>query len=206
MCVLSALLLLVMFCRVKVWRLWYIPTHTSSCTIHVSKSASTFPCTGANRQQQGGDGASSILILYTIFTGKEWGHITLVLDANALECVSVWQPIKSMAGEADKAMLAGDEPLPQQPLPNKKKNGVSSNNPVVTKKVMIRFKMGKGAGKEVNPKVIQNGLSLSYLSSTSLEDDDKHNLSDAELSPEPSPRSMIQVCTRICTVCDWSVM
>jgi hypothetical protein len=103
------------------------------------------------------------------------------------------EPIKSMAGEADKAMLAGDEPLPQQPLPNKKKNGVSSNNPVVTKKVMIRFKMGKGAGKEVNPKVIQNGLSLSYLSSTSLEDDDKHNLSDAELSPEPSPRSMIQI-------------
>ncbi|CAK9201924.1 unnamed protein product [Sphagnum troendelagicum] len=95
--------------------------------------------------------------------------------------------------EADKAMLAGDEPLPQQPLPNKKKNSVSSNDPVVTKKVMIRFKMGKGAGKEVNPKVIQNGLSLSYLSSTSLEDDDKHNLSDAELSPEPSPRSMIQI-------------
>ncbi len=129
-----------------------------------------------------------------------------MLDANALECVCVWQPIKSMAGEADKAMLAGDEPPPQQPLQNKKKNGVSSNNPVVTKKMTIRFKMGKGAAKEVNPKVIQNGLSLSCLSSASLEDDDKHNLSDAELSPEPSPRSMIQVCTQICTVCDWSVM
>jgi hypothetical protein len=123
---------------------------------------------------------------------------------HALEPASVLaegnlEPMKRMAGAADKTMHPqphGEPPPTQQSV--KKKNGVT-NDPVSSKKVTIRFKMGKGGEKESQPKTIPNGLSLEHSSSASLGNDDKHSLSDGELSPEPSPRSMIKVCILNCT-------
>ncbi len=194
-----------MFCRVKVWRLWYIPTHTSSWTICVSKSSSTSTFSGAyecfDRGQCGGDG--TFLLIYLQFSlencSSRGGNITWRLVADDLRYG--WQSVKHMAGVADKPMHAQSygEPPTQKVL--KKKNGVN-NDPIVSKKVTIRFTVGKGGEKETQPKVIQNGLSFDHLSSASLGNDDKHNLSDAEFSPEPSPRSMIKVCTLNCTFID----
>ncbi len=51
--------MLAMVCRVKVWRLWYISTYISLCTLHVCKSFSTSTCIKAHycfgKRQLGGD-------------------------------------------------------------------------------------------------------------------------------------------------------